>query len=163
MNSSTRGQRKCPCIFGSWQEARRDICGCPPPPVNSQGLSFKRVALHTHTDTRTHTHSPEASINTGLGVENNLLTMSHSNSLQTPLDKCLNSDSAAGCNTDVMRYCLFFGLFFFGGGREHVYLRVHAPMTHVRLRNTYHFNCLPAVSALCLCTSASFADTVIKY
>lgn len=75
----------------------------------SSQLTHTLVYMHGSalSDTLTH-RAPEASINLALRVQNNLLIISHSNSLQSPLDNCLNTHPAAGCNQTVMRYCFYF-------------------------------------------------------
>lgn len=105
MNSSTRGQHKCPFILGSWQ---MHTGTCVMSSTSSQ-LTHTLVYMHGFAlrDTHALTHrAPEASIKFALRVQNNLLKISHSNSLQRPLDNCLNTHPAVGCNQNVMRYCL---------------------------------------------------------
>lgn len=105
MNLSTRGQHKCPFILGNWQ-MNTGTCVMSSP---SSQLTHTLVYMHGSalSDTLTH-RAPEASINLALRVQNNLLIISHSNSLQSPLDNCLNTHPAADCNQTVMRYCFYF-------------------------------------------------------
>lgn len=106
MNSSTRGQHKWPFILGNWQ---MNTGTCVMSSTSSQ-LTHTLVYMHGSALSDTHplTHrAPEASIDLALRVQNNLLTISYSNSLQSQ-DNCLNTHPAAGYNQTVMRYCFYF-------------------------------------------------------